>query len=168
MWNFGLNSIGVMSETGPTDLISIPPNYSVVSLLEIQNQNVDVVRVLKRRGSNPFSSIPDQSGVELIIKTGLVDIGITRTKNSRSFPLLGKVIGFRWSGGRLARRLNSDTELNYMLCKCLGEPSNVRIVILPEPIQGYLAIVVPHTPPTRELWNCYDKIAHHIREEIES
>lgn len=169
MWNVGLNSIGVTSTVGSTNLIPTPLNYSVVSLLEIQNQNIDMVRVLKRSAGRTLSSgFIRLEFVELIVKTGLVDIGISRTKKSRTFPFWGKIIGFRWSGGRLASRLNDDTELNQGLSKCLGGPSKVNIGILPQAIHGYLAIIIPSMPPTRELWDYYDRIARYIREEVAS
>lgn len=93
--------------------------------------------------------------------------------------LFGKeVVGFQWKGGELAQRLNSDSDLKNMLLK----EGLHRLLIKPEKEHQCVRITPPTGPetfsfdfghhaailgrkafPTREAFEIYDKIAHHIR-----
>jgi hypothetical protein len=93
--------------------------------------------------------------------------------------LFGKeVVGFQWEGGELAQRLNSDSNLKNMLLKegihrLLIKPEKEHQCVRITPPTGaealsfdfgrHPSIIGRKAFPTREAFEVYDKIAHHIR-----
>jgi hypothetical protein len=93
--------------------------------------------------------------------------------------LFGKeVVGFKWEGGELAQRLNSDSDLKNMLLKegvhrLLIKPEKEHQCVRITPPTGqetfsfdfglHPAILGRKAFPTREVFEVYDKIAEHIR-----
>jgi hypothetical protein len=89
-----------------------------------------------------------------------------------------KVVGFQWEGRDLAQRLNSDTDLKNMLLKekiqkLLIKPEKEHQCVRITPPTGgetfsfdfgrHPAILGRKAFPTREAFDIYDRIAHHIR-----
>jgi hypothetical protein len=89
-----------------------------------------------------------------------------------------EVVGFQWEGGDLAQRLNSDADLKNMLLKekiqrLLIKPEKEHQCVRITPPTGgetfsfdfgrHPAILGRKAFPTREAFDIYDRIAHHIR-----
>lgn len=75
-----------------------------------------------------------------------------------------KIKGVKWEGGRLARKLNEDTELNEMIAKQSVADANIFV----EPTDGVIRIRNKwknHSEfvLTKELFSIYDRIAGHIK-----
>ncbi len=95
-----------------------------------------------------------------------------------------KTIDFQWEGGELARRLNLDSQLKNMLLKngldqlptleVTADKANKCVRITKTPVPRWstgprkrggptVLLAVDRKFPTREEFEAYDRIAHHIR-----
>jgi hypothetical protein len=95
-----------------------------------------------------------------------------------------KTIDFRWEGGELARRLNLDSQLKSMMLKdgldqlpvieVRADKANKCVRITKTPVIKWgtgplkrggptVLLAVGRKFPTREEFEAYDRIAHHIR-----
>jgi len=83
-------------------------------------------------------------------------------------------VDYQWKGGDLAQRLNADTDLKNMLItvqvgkisvkpNVLGFTSFHGTVVIREGNQSWSWSLRKKSFPTREAFDIYDRIAHHIR-----
>lgn len=76
-----------------------------------------------------------------------------------------KVTNIKWEGGRLARQLNEDTELNEMISKQSVNDANIYVEPTDDVIRirnkwkNHLEFGI-----TKELFSIYDRIAAHIKD----
>lgn len=90
----------------------------------------------------------------------------------KNIPIVGRVLDIKWKANfedELIMRLSQDVLINQTLIR-LNE--DVKICSFPEYgcwaissskyMSGFLHWVVGRSIPSREQWNCYETIAHHL------
>ena len=152
--------------------------------INIRNRNIDLVQIEGPEDMDVgrltylyhFIVRTDFEGLEHALKAEIKPI-------TRGF-ISKKTIDFKWDGGELARRLNLDSQLKSLLLEngldqlptveVATDKANkcVRITKTPTPRWSTgprerggptVLLAVERKFPTREEFEAYDRIAHHIR-----
>jgi len=156
----------------PTSLGLIEVRHSPIRLVNVltksvyQGQNYGYEDFYKNVYLVPDSTIfPDSTmfweGYEMPVH------GYGRSVRVKNVPLFGRVVGLRWKGefdGDIITGLGQDVLLNLTLIRL---KEDIEIHSYPE--YGCWTISTPSnqdepTAPSREKWDCYERIARHLLE----
>ena len=132
-------------------------------IIKLEDRHIDSINIVNMTGQFGTSHF-----VDYLVKSPNMSIGRapqkTRLTVKKSPPVLGKVVGIRWSGDKsLAQTLNLDYSLEDKLLSAIQSNFKGDVWIFPEPKQGYTRIRTDYFPPSVELFGAISIIARYIR-----
>ena len=132
-------------------------------IIKLEDRHLDSINIVNMTGQFGTSHF-----VDYLVKSPNISVGRTpertRLTVKKSPPVLGKVIGIKWSGDKaLAQTLNLDYSLEDKLLRAVQGNFQGNIWIFPEPKHGYTRVRTDYFPPSAELFSAIGVIARYIR-----
>jgi len=166
-----LNELGVsaclVTEDAPYATVGVSRPLGMYSLgcIQLEGQNVHSVNVIQQKiptgpmvshtyyfvAANPKRLWPTR----MWRVTGLIRV--------KAFPLFGRTVSVKWRYGTLSMALNGDGFLNHLL---VSTRLPTTIQVQPDFKNDCVVIttlLMPWTLPSKELFDCYNRIAEHVR-----
>jgi len=150
-------------------------DYESLGLIEIRNSPIRWVSIL-RTNKLKFEPNGDYDVILYVVPDAQVSAKggyrLIESVQDRSVPMIGRITGINWKcriKDRLVRQLNDDTLLNERLAK-LEEDITVRSfpeyqcwsISTSSRSVGVDALFFQGRIPSRDQWDCYEMIAHHL------